>query len=206
MWKQFLRGCTLNRFSTLQENSILGPYDDEETRSFYASLPDLKALVPAILFSKAQEADAKEDKAAKEESQEKDSKEDGSSAGKDTEAGDGERNENSVDEEMLESDNQQEDGEAADRGVASPTLSLMKYRFYNLQARKATPLPPAPQDPFTHIGPVLFPLTFSCSIQTHDHCSLFLLILCCMYKMYAFQSTTFAILPSFPLAYKHIRR
>jgi hypothetical protein len=34
---------------------VSGPYDDEETRSFYATLTDVKALVPAVLLSKGQE-------------------------------------------------------------------------------------------------------------------------------------------------------
>ena len=39
----------------LQESSVSGPYDDEETRSFYATLTDVKSLVPAVLLGKGQE-------------------------------------------------------------------------------------------------------------------------------------------------------
>ena len=48
-----------SKLPSLQENSFLGPYDDEETRIFYASLPDLKTLVPSILL-KGQEKEGTE--------------------------------------------------------------------------------------------------------------------------------------------------
>lgn len=44
----------------MQEGNNLGPYDDEETRTFYSILPDVHALVPSILLSRGQESDAKE--------------------------------------------------------------------------------------------------------------------------------------------------
>ena len=43
----------------MQEFSgVSGPFDDEETRAFYESLPDVRALVPSILLSKGQESKA----------------------------------------------------------------------------------------------------------------------------------------------------
>ena len=41
----------------LQENNALGPFEDEETHAFYASLPDLRALVPSVLLNKGQETE-----------------------------------------------------------------------------------------------------------------------------------------------------
>lgn len=32
-----------------------GPFDDEETRAFYESLPDVQALVPSVLLNKGQD-------------------------------------------------------------------------------------------------------------------------------------------------------
>lgn len=33
-----------------------GPFDDEDTRAFYESLPDVQALVPSVLLTKGQDS------------------------------------------------------------------------------------------------------------------------------------------------------
>ena len=48
----------------LQDRGNLGPFDDEESLSFYSSLPDLHALVPSILLAKGQEQETKDKGAA----------------------------------------------------------------------------------------------------------------------------------------------
>lgn len=34
----------------MDEAAAAGPFEDEETRAFYESLPDLRAVVPAVLL------------------------------------------------------------------------------------------------------------------------------------------------------------
>lgn len=46
-----------------QDRGDLGPFDDEETRSFYSFLPDLHALVPSILLTKGQGKEGKDEEA-----------------------------------------------------------------------------------------------------------------------------------------------
>lgn len=48
-----------------QEDFSAGPFEDEEARAFYASLPDVRALVPALLLGDAAAAPAATDAAAR---------------------------------------------------------------------------------------------------------------------------------------------
>ena len=43
--------------SLQSESKTTGPYDDEETKAFYESLPDVVALVPSTLFNKDPKAE-----------------------------------------------------------------------------------------------------------------------------------------------------
>jgi regulator of nonsense transcripts 2 len=48
-----------------QEDFSAGPFEDEEARAFYASLPDVRALVPALLLGDAAVAAPAADSAAR---------------------------------------------------------------------------------------------------------------------------------------------
>ena len=63
-WQYVCPLYVLNPAYAFQDRSDLGPFDDEETRSFYSSLPDLQALVPSILLTKGQEKETKDEGAA----------------------------------------------------------------------------------------------------------------------------------------------
>lgn len=40
------------------DSAAAGPFEDEDTRAFYESMPDLRAVVPAVLLGEATPADA----------------------------------------------------------------------------------------------------------------------------------------------------
>ena len=40
------------------DSAAAGPFEDEDTRAFYESMPDLRAVVPAVLLGEVAPADA----------------------------------------------------------------------------------------------------------------------------------------------------
>lgn len=48
-------GCTC--VQEIDDSAATGPFEDEDTRAFYESMPDLRAVVPAVLLGEAAPAD-----------------------------------------------------------------------------------------------------------------------------------------------------
>ena len=42
----------------MEDSAAAGPFEDEDTRAFYESMPDLRAVVPAVLLGEVAPTDA----------------------------------------------------------------------------------------------------------------------------------------------------